>query len=53
MLAAFAADRLGDGIYGTERTLHDHARNLLDLIDRIAPEETAALGQRDGKAVQR
>lgn len=41
MLADVWADRLGEEIYGIERTLHDHARNLLALVDRIAPEGEA------------
>lgn len=37
LTSEFMAQRLpGDEIYGTERTLFDHARNLLDLVDRIA-----------------
>ena len=38
MLAELGAGRLADPrIYGTERTLYDHARHLLDLIDKLAP----------------
>jgi hypothetical protein len=38
LLARFAASgRADEDIYSTERVLHDHARNLLALVDKIAP----------------
>ena len=39
MLAAWDTERGLEGCnYGTERTLADHVRNLLAVIDHVAPE---------------
>lgn len=44
ILAAWDGDRGGD-IYSTERTLADLLRNMLAIVDQVAPEPAKEAGQ--------